>query len=139
MPGWAENIIELDPAMSGEKRRHRRFRGKEGAFAAFLRPNELINLGNIVDISMGGLCVRYLCTRDAAADCTGIKIFGSNGRFIHVDKMDCKVIYDVEIPEGSVYELSTRRSGVEFQNLNVRQMSLLQDFIEHFSVEESYT
>ncbi|MFZ2445531.1 MAG: PilZ domain-containing protein [Syntrophobacteraceae bacterium] len=125
--------------MPDEKRKHKRFKGKEGAFAAFLRPNELINLGNIVDISMGGLCVRYLSTADAGTECAGIKIFGSNGRFIHVDKVECKVVYDVEIPEGSWEQLSTRRCGVQFANLNVRQKTMLQDFIEHFSHEESFS
>ena len=124
--------------MPEERRKHKRFRGKEGAFAAFLGPRELINLGNIVDISMGGLCIRYLCTSNGYADCTGIKVFGSNGRFIHVDKMECKIVYDVEIPEVSVDKLSTRRRGVQFVKLNVRQMALLQDFIEHFTTEESY-
>jgi PilZ domain len=125
--------------MPDEKRKHKRFKGKEGAFAAFLRPNELVNLGNVVDISMGGLCVRYLSTADAGIEVAGIKIFGSNGRFIHVDRVECKVVYDVEIPEVSWEQLSTRRCGVQFENLSVRHMTRLQDFIEHFGHEESYS
>ncbi len=121
--------------MSEEKRKHRRYKGKEGAFAAFLRPDELINLGQIVDISLGGLCVRYLATKDVNIGCSGIKIFGSNGRFIHVDRVQCKIIYDTEIPEGSWEQLSTRRCGVQFENLSVRHMSMLQDFIDNFTYD----
>ena len=125
--------------MSEEKRKFKRFKGKEGAFAAFIRPNELINLGQVMDISMGGLCVRYLATSDVSTDtdCSGIKIFGSNGRFIHVDKVDCTIIYDQEIPNGSWEQLTTRRCGVRFENLTIRQKSMLQDFIEHFAFDDS--
>lgn len=124
--------------MPEERRQYRRFRGKEGAFAAFLRSGNLVCLGNIIDISMSGLCVRYLSTRDEDCDFTEIKVFGSNGRFIHVDRMDCKIIYSFEIPEGSLDNLSTKRCGVRFENLNVRHMTLLQDFIEHFTNGEDF-
>lgn len=121
--------------MPEDKRKNKRYKGKEGAFAAFLRPDELINLGQIVDISLGGLCVRYLATKEVNAGCSGIKIFGSNGRFIHVDRVQCKIIYDTEIPEGSWEQLSTRRCGVQFENLSVRHMSMLQDFIDNFTYD----
>ncbi len=123
--------------MSMEKRAHKRFSGKEGAFAAFLRPNELVNLGNIVDISIGGLGVRYLCSSETGCECTRIKIFGSNGAFIHIEGIECKIVYDEEIPNSSWSQLRTRRCGVRFKELNVRQMSKLQEFIEHFTYQES--
>jgi hypothetical protein len=124
--------------MSTDKRKHKRRKGKDGAFAVFLRPDEFINLGQILDISLGGLCVKYLSTKESERGCSGVKIFGSNGRFIHVDKLPCNIVYDVEIPEGSWDQLSTRRCGVQFENLNVRHLSMLQDFIDHFTqVEET--
>lgn len=119
--------------MSMEQRKHKRFKGKEGAFAAFLTPDELINLGNVVDISMGGLCTRYLATTEKGPNCSGIKVFGSNGRFIHLERVDCKIIYDFEIVEESLDQLRTRKCGVQFRNLSVRQKAVLQDFIEHFT------
>ena len=81
--------------MSEEKRKFKRFNGKEGAFAAFMRPNELINMGQIQNISMGGLCVRYLSTHDNPTGCSAIKIFGSNDRFIHLDRVQCRIVYDL--------------------------------------------
>ncbi len=122
--------------MAEDKRKHKRFKGKDGAFAAFIKPNELINMGQIQDISMGGLCVQYLSTNEPNTECSGIKIFGSNGRFIHVEKVQCKIVYDTEVPEGSWDQLSTRRCGVQFENLSVRHMSMLQDFIENFAFDE---
>jgi len=120
-----------------EQRKYKRYKGKDGAFAAFLSPGEFISLGNIIDISMGGLCVRYLSTSGASPTCTGMKIFGSNGRFIHVEKLDCQIVHDTEIPESTLGQLSTRRCGVRFRNLNVRDKAMLQDFIEHFAYEDA--
>ena len=120
--------------MSEENRKFKRFKGKEGAFAAFIRPNELINMGQIQDISMGGLCVRYLSsTGEDNKGCSEMKIFGSNDRFIHVDKVQVKVIYDQEVPEDSWEQISTRRCGVQFENLSVRHLSMLEDFISYFA------
>jgi hypothetical protein len=39
--------------MFGEERKLKRFRSKEGAFAAFIRPKDLRNMGQIQDIGMG--------------------------------------------------------------------------------------
>lgn len=123
--------------MFEEQRKFKRYRGKEGAFAAFITPDEFINLGNIIDISMGGLCIRYLSTSGTRPKCTGMKIFGSNGRFIHVDKLECEIIHDTEIPESTLGQLSTRRCGVRFRNLNVRNKAMLQDFIEYFAYDDN--
>ncbi len=123
--------------MFEEKRKSKRFRGKEGAFAAFVRPNELVNMGQIQDISMGGLCVRYLATNNSDGKYSTIKIFGSNDRFIHVDRVQCRVVYDHEVPEGSWEQISTRRCGVEFENLSAKHVSLLQEFIDCFAFDET--
>jgi len=123
--------------MFEEKRKFRRFKAKEGAFAAFIRPNELVNMGQVLDISIGGLCIRYLATNNGHHGCTSIKVFGSNDRFIHVDKIECKVVYDHEIPEGSWEQISTRRCGVEFESLSIRHLSILQEFIDHFTYDET--
>jgi len=123
--------------MAEEKRRFKRYKGKEGAFAAFIRPNELVNMGQIQDISMGGLCVRYLATNDKIGQNTEIKIFGTNDRFIHVDKVKCRIVYDHEIPEGTWEQISTRRCGVEFESLSVKHLSILQEFIDVFAFDDT--
>ena len=123
--------------MFEEKRKYKRFKGKEGACVAFIRPNELMNMGQIQDISMVGLSVRYVSTNEDNKGCSVIKIFGDNSRFIHLDKVQCRIIYDREVPEGIWEQISTRRCGVEFENLSVKHLSLLQDFIDHFASDET--
>ncbi|MGO8942047.1 MAG: PilZ domain-containing protein, partial [Syntrophobacteraceae bacterium] len=84
--------------MFDEKRKFARFKGKEGAFAAFIRPNDLMSVGQIQDISIGGLCVQYVSTNEDNKGRSEIKIFGSNERFIHLNKVQCRIVYDREVP-----------------------------------------
>src|SRR5208337_4445613 len=123
--------------MFEEKRKVKRFKGKEGAFAAFIRPNDLMNMGQVLDISMGGLCVQYMSTNEDNKGRSEIKIFGRNDRFIHLDKVQCRIVYDREVPEGSWEQITTRRCGVEFENLSVKHLSMLQEFIDHFAFGET--
>jgi hypothetical protein len=123
--------------MFEQKRRFKRFKGKEGAFAAFISPDELINMGQVLDISMGGLCVRYLSTHQDSGENSEIKIFGSNGRFIHLDRVQCRIVYNHEVPEGSWDRISIRRCGVEFENLSAKHLATLQEFIDYFASDEN--
>ncbi len=120
-----------------DKRKFTRFKGKERAFAAFMRPNDLMNMGRIQDISMGGLCVQYMPTNELDKGRSEIKIFGSNGRFIHLDKVQCRIVYDRKVPEGFWEQIATRCCGVEFENLSVQHASMLQEFIDHFAYDET--
>ena len=53
--------------------------------------------------------------------------------------MNCRIVYDDEVPEGSWEQISTRRCGVEFENLSVKHLSMLQDFIDNFASDETQT
>ena len=53
-----------------EKRKFKRLKGKEAAFSAFMRSNELMGLGQIQDISIGGLCVQYVSTKEDIKGCS---------------------------------------------------------------------
>ena len=121
--------------MNEEKRKFKRFTVKDGAFAAFVTPDELINMGSILDIGMGGLCMRYLSMDTNGVDHSSIKIFGSNERFIHLEKVQCRVVYDCEVPESSWERLSTRRCGIEFENLSIKDKVILEDFISCFGAK----
>jgi hypothetical protein len=120
-----------------EKRKFKRFKGKEAAFSVFMRSNELMGLGQIQDISIGGLCVQYVSTEEDTKGCSEIKIFGKNDRFIHLDRVQCRIVYDKEVPAGAWEQIITRRCGVEFENLSVKHLSLLQEFIDHFAFVET--
>ena len=123
--------------MFEEKRKFKRFKGKEGALAAFIKPDEFLNMGQVQDISIGGLCVRYVSKKEDNEGCCEIKIFGSNDRFIQVRRVQCRIVYDREAPECSWKQISTRRCGVAFENLSVEHLSMLEEFIDHFAFDEN--
>jgi len=129
--------VERSAQMFVEKRKFKRFKGKEAAFSAFMRSNELMGLGQIQDISIGGLCVQYVSTKEDAKGCSEIKIFGKNDRFIHLDRVQCRIVYDKEVPAGAWEQIITRRCGVEFKNLSVKHLIMLQEFIDHFTFNET--
>jgi hypothetical protein len=130
-------MVNPSSQMFQEKRKSKRFKGKEGAFAAFVGPNELINMGQIQDISMGGLCTRYLSTNEDNKGSSEIKIFGHNDVFIHLDRIPCRIVYDHQEPEGSWGEISMRRCGVEFENVSVKHLTMLLEFIDCFAFVET--
>jgi hypothetical protein len=96
-------------------------------------------MGQVQDISLGGLCVRYLSIDGDQEKYSEVKMFGSNDRFIHVDRVECKIVYDQEVPEYSWEQISMRRCGVEFKNLSVKHLSMIQDFMDHFAFDETQT
>ena len=123
--------------MSNERRRHQRFNGKEGAYAALMRPDHSFDLGKIVDISKGGVCISYLATGEKKPDNTEIKIFGMNGHFIHLDRIRCDVVYDVQTDENMWTVLVTKRCGVRFRELSDKHQVMLETFIQDFSAGEA--
>ncbi len=93
--------------MFEEKRKFKGFKGEEGACAAFIRPNDLMNMGQIQDISTGGLCVQYVSANEDNKGCSATKIFGGNDCFMHLDKIQCRIVYDHEALKDS-WERSAR-------------------------------
>ncbi len=123
--------------MGEEKRKFERFTVKEEAYAAFIKPYELVDMGRIQNIGMGGLCMNYLSPEKIAEGANTIQIFGGNGRFIHLDKIRCRVIYDYEVPEGPREPTNAKCCGVEFENLSGKHRTVLKDFIDSFAVKSN--
>ncbi len=94
-------------------------------------------LGNIVDISLGGLCVRYLSTAELSPNFYSIKIFGSNEKFIHLDRMDCKIVHVQKRSTSAPTQLDALLCGVELYNISFRQSTMLHEFIGNFSFDET--
>jgi hypothetical protein len=118
--------------MPEEKRKFERFKVKEGAFAAFIIADQLIDMGQIMNISMGGLCFRYLAGNVIIENRTMVKIFGRNDHFIHLDRVQCRVVYEYEVSGEFWINNSTKCCGVAFQNLSVEHQVLWKDFTDHF-------
>lgn len=79
-----------------ERRKHTRYKVREGAYAA-LSPDSA-KMGQIIDISRGGLCFRYIVQMDQVEDCSETHVFvGDEG--IYLEKMPNKVIEDIQVED----------------------------------------
>jgi len=110
-----------------ERRKHKRFQAWNGAFVA-LGPYSL-KLGQIVNMSMGGLSFRYIGSREPSKMKTESKIFIDNG--FCLDDVPLETVSDCEAKQGSFASLVMRQSGVQFGELTQDQKSQLQFFIHN--------
>jgi hypothetical protein len=110
-----------------DRRIYPRFKVNDGAYAA-LSPDSTI-MGQIVDISRGGLCFRYIVHREQAFESVATHIFvGDNG--FYLEKMPYKIVEDEQIDNGSSFSsIIMRQRRVYFSNLNPNQLAQLDYFL----------
>lgn len=120
-----------------DMRRHRRFRADGNALAAFYTDlHNFIKLGQIIDISLGGLAIRYIALGEETQAPGVLELFGSSGCIAHLTEVPCKVVYDYEISDESWGMLKVRRCGVKFGELTQKQLSRLHAFIQAYALRE---
>lgn len=112
-----------------DRRAHRRYRASDGAYAA-LSPDSS-KVGPIVDISMNGLCFRYIVHDDQPKEPVETHIYvGDNG--FYLEKMPYETVEDVEIDNpSSLSTIIMRQRRVRFVGLNANQKAQLKYFIAH--------
>ena len=118
-----------------ERRKHKRFRVDEGAYAA-VRPH-YDKIGQIIDVSRGGLAFRYLVSDSQEDASSELDIFLIGDDF-HLDKLPFKTVSDQKIPEGvSPGSQTMRRCAVQFGELTQIQALKLEEFILKYTTEEA--
>jgi hypothetical protein len=130
-----------DRAEIVEQRRYGRYAVPTGSFVALDPQNSI--LGQIMDISMGGLAFRYMDSKQPM-DESYLDIFLTERDFC-LGKVPIKAVSDYEIDntvtcklvEGVPYRCTTmRRSSVQFGELTHHQMSQLEHFIQNHTTSE---
>ncbi len=114
-----------------DRRKHQRFKVKEGACAAHY--NSKIR-GQVVNISKGGLAFRYINNKNEPVDPSELILYisGNNSYFL---KLSVKVVSDIEWKkEARVSNIQFRQRGVQFENLTEGQTSLLETFMNTYTV-----
>jgi hypothetical protein len=76
-----------------ERRKHRRFQPQEGAFVTLRLPGS--KLGEIIDISAGGLAFRYIDIGERPEGSFELDIFFKETAF-HLEKVPAKSVSDLE-------------------------------------------
>lgn len=114
-----------------ERRKHKRFQAWNGAFVA-LGPYSM-KLGQIVNMSMGGLAFRYIGSHEPSRMKTESKIFIDNG--FCLDDVPLETVSDREAKQGHFASLVMRQSGVQFGELTNDQRSQLEYFIHNHTAD----
>ena len=124
-----------------EQRRHKRYQVPTGSFVA-LGPNDTI-LGQILDISMGGLAFRYLDSKKPT-DCSYLNIFLTE-RHSCLGNVPIKSVSDYEIDNTVVCKIpdgvplsyrAMKRSSVQFGELTYHQRYQIEGFIQNHTTGE---
>lgn len=122
-----------DKTNSVEKRKHRRYTAKEGAFAVVTSDDNKI--GQINNISKSGLSFRYIANGKPSNGMVEIEIFSTTNDF-YLKKLSANVIVDADV--GSQFYLSSlplRELVVQFEKMNPNQMLLLDYFIKNYTTK----
>ena len=117
-----------------DRRKDTRFSAKTGAFIV-LRP-DYTKLGQIIDVSAGGLAFRYMASEKSTIHSAEMDIFIGNNGF-HLARIPFETVSDVETGHDSPFSsITMRRSSVKFGRLTDSQMAELTHFIQNYTIQD---
>ena len=123
--------------MQNELRKHRRLSVKWQTFAGLIGEESndtFYQLGQILDISESGMSLYYV-PRDKDEDVVShVSIYGKTDRFIEVEKIPCKIVYNICVPAKERSNLPEARCGIEFLDRSPSQDNQLRSFINDFAI-----
>jgi hypothetical protein len=121
-------------AVRVERRKHKRFRVREGAFV-ILKPSET-GAGRLVNISMGGLMFEYVATKEPSVEATELELFVTDSVF-RLYGVPCESVWDLPVYKHPSIPLQKRQSGVQFGKLSAHQTSQLEFFIANHTLNSN--
>ena len=117
-----------------ERRKHKRFLVQEGAFA--LLKNNSSKLGQIKNISRGGLAFSYIVDEEQLHESFKVDIFISKIGYC-LKNVPSKKISDFRIDNRLPFStFSIRQVGIQFDELNHSQLSQLDKFMRDYTTGE---
>lgn len=126
--------------MKGPIDEGKRFPAKEGAVAAFVEPGSraYTSLGEIVDMSMEGLSLKYLSKEGGYGnrESVVVDIFGIHRPLLGAGKVLCRVVKDVSLTHYQPDSLNIRLCTLEFEDLSREQAFNISHFVDVYSVQE---
>ena len=116
-----------------ERREEKRFQVQDGAFA--MLSLQLAILGQIENISRGGLAFRYVASQDRSTELSALNILLTDGSF-SLKRVPIRTVWDHPVPRDYTQGLITvRYCGMRFDDWTNGQRSDLNYFIQNFTLE----
>jgi hypothetical protein len=114
-----------------EQRAHKRHRTRSGAFAVIKNPDRAI-IGEIIDISKGGLAFKYMENGGYAAQSKMDILFSGHG--LQIKGVPFKSVSDVSIKDFPAFSsIRMRRGSIQFIDLEKIHTTQLNLFIEKYT------
>lgn len=124
--------------MRKKMKEKKRFPAKDGAVAAFVKPvtRHYTNLGQIVDMNLEGLSLKYLSREEGhlTGEAVVLDIFGIGRPLLGAGKVECRVVNDIPLTDHYRNALGIRLCTLEFQALSREQEYNIGNFVEAYSV-----
>jgi len=118
------------------RRKHKRVKIKDGAFAVLRSQPNSSQLGNIVDIGNGGLAFHFLDTKEIPSGFSKLDIFIS-GTGLLVSDVPVEIISQFPIEKKiPFFSVSTRRFCIKFGKVTDKVRSRLNFLIQNYSVTD---
>ncbi len=134
MGKWTRAIFGKEPV---DGRQHNRFKVRDGGFAAL--SHGFTVLGQIIDISRGGLSFRYVASEARTNGSAELSILMTDGSFCF-EKVPFKTVWDSAMPrEFSLGAITLRHCGVQFGDLSHGQRVDLEHFIQSYTTADART
>ena len=114
-----------------EKRKHKRFKVKRGAFA--VSAPDYNKLGQITDISKDGLAFQYIENGQQTKGLVEVEIFSTVDDF-YLKKLPIRTALDFEANKTvSLNSMPIRQLNIQFGKLNHNQKLLLDYFLQKYT------
>lgn len=119
-----------------ERRKHKRFRVKPGAVAVLTpRWPHSTPVGDILDISTGGLALRYVTDEVPSSKPCELTIVCVNPGF-YLGRVSVNAVSDFEMARTTFASMVPRRLGFQFGDLTADQKLDLDYFIQTYTTPE---
>ena len=126
-----EQRADIDRRRILDRRKHKRFHAKEPTYVKLLAASQE-DVGQLLDISKGGLSLRYFVKEEKPQDYSDLGLFSSGGNLI-IDEVPFRKIVDTELVNNIPFSTITfRRYGVQFENLTPDQTAKLDYFLKPY-------
>lgn len=132
------NYQGIEKRISGDRREHKRLKVKDLSFVKLWCKNEedyIENLGQLLDISRGGISLRCSVETEKVQDGFVLGIFVSGGDF-KIEEIPFRLISDVEMTfDSALSKRNLRRYCIQFEELTPDQINRLDHFLKNHAID----